>query len=491
MALLDVLHLLQLTFFPLFLVGILGQPRRVFEYAPNLQTLNDISSISAYFLGASFFFFIINFIWSIYMNPHEAPPNPWDSLGLEWQTPTPVPWFNFEHIPVVLERPVPLRGARRPAGGRPRPGPVPPTAHPPAGRTPRSSGPAGTVTAIRDPRSCERTGHGHSNPVDNQQFESFAGQLHETPEEIAFELRAQEGALWTGGRLLIGIWAFAFAALAFAYFYLRSANNEDLWRPKGITAPTAVGAAIFAITVACALLGPFGDRRFRAGEALDWEVAGWTAVLGGLLVVGAADLAADRAALLPRVERLRVVLHRVGRDEHRARVVSGAYWLETILAREIRLRRAVAEDGGAPFDAARGPPVPGQSRGLHVLLGLHRPDRAYSSGCCSTSCEAGGEPVITADLAGTQALTFAIPLGVLCRRAAVGLLPAPTDAVNGGAADGRPPSVLAAWRPWCLAGAALRPGRALVPPLWHRWRDAAEYAAALQFSSWPSWFRRW
>ena len=80
------------------------------------------------------------------------------------------------------------------------------------------------------------------NPVDNQRFESFV-QLQETPEEIAFELRAQEGALWTGGRLLIGIWAFAFAALAFAYFYLRSGNNENLWRPKGVTAPTATGAA--------------------------------------------------------------------------------------------------------------------------------------------------------------------------------------------------------------------------------------------------------
>ena len=98
------------------------------------------------------------------------------------------------------------------------------------------------------------------NAVDNQKFESFV-QLQETPEEIAFELRAQEGALWTGGRLLIGIWAFAFAALAFAYFYLRSANDEDLWRPKGITAPTATGAAIFAITVAAALLVQFGEAR--------------------------------------------------------------------------------------------------------------------------------------------------------------------------------------------------------------------------------------
>src|SRR5271167_4172587 len=105
------------------------------------------------------------------------------------------------------------------------------------------------------------------NPLDNARFETFP-ELHETPEEIAFELRAQEGALWTGGRLLIGIWAFAFAALAFAYFYLRSANNQELWRPKGITAPTAAGAAIFAVTVAAALLAHFGERRFRENETL-------------------------------------------------------------------------------------------------------------------------------------------------------------------------------------------------------------------------------
>ena len=95
----------NLTFFPLFLVGLLGQPRRVFEYAQNLQPLNDISSVSAFFLGASFFFFIINFVWSVYINPRKAPDNPWHSRGLEWQTATPVPWYNFERIPVVLDDP--------------------------------------------------------------------------------------------------------------------------------------------------------------------------------------------------------------------------------------------------------------------------------------------------------------------------------------------------------------------------------------------------
>jgi heme/copper-type cytochrome/quinol oxidase subunit 3 len=184
------------------------------------------------------------------------------------------------------------------------------------------------------------------NATDNQKFESFV-QLRETPEEIAFELRAQEGALWTGGRLLIGIWAFAFAALAFAYFYLRSSNDEDLWRPKGITAPTATGAAIFAITVAAALLVQFGERRFREDETLDWQVAGWTAVLGGLLVIGLQIWQLTYLPFFPGSSGYASCF--IGwAAMNIALVLCGTYWLETILAREIRLRRAIAQDGGAP-----------------------------------------------------------------------------------------------------------------------------------------------
>ena len=185
--------------------------------------------------------------------------------------------------------------------------------------------------------------------VDNQQFESFT-RLKETPEEIAFELRAQEGALWTGGRLLIGIWAFAFAALAFAYFYLRSANDEELWRPKGITAPTGTGAAIFALTVAAALLVQFGERRFRENETLDWQVAGWTAVLGGLTVIGLQIWQLTELPFFPGSSGYASCF--IGWAVlNIAMVLSGTYWLETILAREIRLRRAIAQDGGAPSSA--------------------------------------------------------------------------------------------------------------------------------------------
>ena len=56
-------------------------------------------------LGASFLIFIANFVWTIIIEPTPAPDNPWDSLGLEWQTAKPVPYYNFERIPVVLSDP--------------------------------------------------------------------------------------------------------------------------------------------------------------------------------------------------------------------------------------------------------------------------------------------------------------------------------------------------------------------------------------------------
>jgi len=93
------------TFMPLFAVGMLGQPRRVFEYARNLETLNDWVSISAFCLGVSMLIFIFNFAMSTVVWRHRAPQNPWQARGLEWQVSSPPPPDNFTHIPVVLAGP--------------------------------------------------------------------------------------------------------------------------------------------------------------------------------------------------------------------------------------------------------------------------------------------------------------------------------------------------------------------------------------------------
>jgi cytochrome c oxidase subunit I len=93
------------TFLPLFAVGALGQPRRVFEYAQNLQTLNDWVSISSFVLGGSILVFVMNFVWSMVIVRERETGNPWQSRGLEWQTSSPPPFENFRHIPVVLSDP--------------------------------------------------------------------------------------------------------------------------------------------------------------------------------------------------------------------------------------------------------------------------------------------------------------------------------------------------------------------------------------------------
>ncbi len=93
------------TFMPLFAVGMMGQPRRVFEYARNLETLNDWVSISAFCLGGSLLIFIFNFVMSTVVWRNRAADNPWQARGLEWQVSSPPPPDNFAHIPVVLAGP--------------------------------------------------------------------------------------------------------------------------------------------------------------------------------------------------------------------------------------------------------------------------------------------------------------------------------------------------------------------------------------------------
>jgi heme/copper-type cytochrome/quinol oxidase subunit 3 len=170
--------------------------------------------------------------------------------------------------------------------------------------------------------------------------------LRETPEEIEYEMRSAEGAMWTGGRLVIGIGAFAFACLAFAYFYLRSANSENLWRPHGVTAPTWTGGAIFAVVLAGALLNYYGTMRLQRGEALDWQVAGWTTVLAGLLAIGLQVWQLTQLPFFPGSSGYASCFI-AWAIMNIALLLAGIYWLETLLARWIRLQRAISDDGGA------------------------------------------------------------------------------------------------------------------------------------------------
>jgi cytochrome c oxidase subunit I len=90
----------NLTFFPQFVLGYLGMPRRYWQYKPEFQVLNVLSTAGATFLAVGYLMPMIYFLWSMrYGKP--APDNPWAAAGLEWTTPSPPPTFNFDETPVV------------------------------------------------------------------------------------------------------------------------------------------------------------------------------------------------------------------------------------------------------------------------------------------------------------------------------------------------------------------------------------------------------
>jgi cytochrome c oxidase subunit 1 len=92
----------NLTFFPQYMLGYLGMPRRYAIYAPEFQVLNVMSSAGASILGVGYLIPLVYLVWSMRYGP-VAGPNPWGAKGLEWQTPSPPPTENFEETPIVTE----------------------------------------------------------------------------------------------------------------------------------------------------------------------------------------------------------------------------------------------------------------------------------------------------------------------------------------------------------------------------------------------------
>jgi cytochrome c oxidase subunit 1 len=94
----------HLTFFPQFVLGYLGMPRRYYQYPPEFQVLNVMSTAGASILAVGYVLPLIYLLHSLWFG-RDAGPNPWDASGLEWQTPSPPPKFNFDQTPVVTGGP--------------------------------------------------------------------------------------------------------------------------------------------------------------------------------------------------------------------------------------------------------------------------------------------------------------------------------------------------------------------------------------------------
>jgi cytochrome c oxidase subunit 1 len=90
------------TFIPQFILGMQGMPRRYYDYPAEFQSLHSISTIFSYLNGLGYMLVLGNLFHGIFWG-EKATSNPYDSLGLEWQTPSPPQHDNFDTIPVVTD----------------------------------------------------------------------------------------------------------------------------------------------------------------------------------------------------------------------------------------------------------------------------------------------------------------------------------------------------------------------------------------------------
>jgi cytochrome c oxidase subunit 1 len=90
----------NLTFFPQFILGYMGMPRRYWQYSPEFQVLNVLSTAGASILAVGYLLPMVYFLWSMRYGK-TADGNPWGAAGLEWMTTSPPTTSNFDEIPTV------------------------------------------------------------------------------------------------------------------------------------------------------------------------------------------------------------------------------------------------------------------------------------------------------------------------------------------------------------------------------------------------------
>lgn len=98
----------NVTFFPQFVLGAMGMPRRYFDYLEIYTHLNQVSTAGSYMIGIGFVIGLVTIIQGM-MNGEKASDNPWGAKTLEWQTASPPPHENFNYEPQVTAGPYEYR----------------------------------------------------------------------------------------------------------------------------------------------------------------------------------------------------------------------------------------------------------------------------------------------------------------------------------------------------------------------------------------------
>ena len=91
-------------YFPKFILGYMGMPRRYYDYLPRFTFWQEVSTVGSWIMAIAIITILVNLLYSFFKGP-KAPVNPWGGVTLEWHTSSPPPMENFHEIPVVTHEP--------------------------------------------------------------------------------------------------------------------------------------------------------------------------------------------------------------------------------------------------------------------------------------------------------------------------------------------------------------------------------------------------
>jgi heme/copper-type cytochrome/quinol oxidase subunit 3 len=174
------------------------------------------------------------------------------------------------------------------------------------------------------------------------------GEAENRARDLSLERTSIRGAYWTGSRLFVALSAMLFGSAVFTYFYLKSLDNDTLWRAPGQRESGFVSIPVLAMVLVGAALFWFYTWSWQAGRSrtnsADWRVACGIATvlflaaaitqLASMTNTGWAPGSSGFASVYVATMPLFAIY-----------CLAAAYWLETLLARSLRVRWVLSPEG--------------------------------------------------------------------------------------------------------------------------------------------------
>lgn len=174
------------------------------------------------------------------------------------------------------------------------------------------------------------------------------GEAEARARDLSLERTSIRGAYWTGSRLFVALSAMLFGSAVFAYFYLHSLDNDALWRAPGQRPSDFISIPVLVMVLVGAALFWFYTWSWQSGRSrtnsADWRVAcGFATAL--FLAAGITQLASMPSLGWAPGSSGFASVYVATMPLFAIYCIITAYWLETLLARSLRVRWVLSPEG--------------------------------------------------------------------------------------------------------------------------------------------------